>query len=126
MNEYRALLKDFLDVVQDFPADLKVFQSTTAAWPKYGNYGIEWGQGGQGMVLMSDFCQAFNDIAFEVLQDYKNDIAIMDGYWITYPRPDNREVGDIGKKLSHPGVEVLGAMTRKFVMLVLDRVCLPI
>ena len=126
VNEYRALLKDFLDVVQDFPADLKVFQSTTAAWPKYGNYGIEWGQGGQGMVLMSDFCQAFNDIAFEVLQDYKNDIAIMDGYWITYPRPDNREVGDIGKKLSHPGVEVLGAMTRKFVMLVLDRVCLPI
>ncbi len=127
VNEYRALLRDFLDLVQEFPASLKVFQSTTAAWPKYGNYGIGWGQGGQGMVLLSDFCQAFNEIAFQVLQDYRQkDIAIMDGYWISYPRPDNREIGDIGKKLSHPGVEVLSAMTRKFVMLILDRVCLPI
>lgn len=126
LEEYRALLKDFLQLVQDFPASLKVFQSTTAAWPKYGNYGIGWGQNGQGMVLISDFCQAFNEIAFEVLHNYQKDIAIMDGYWITYPRPDNREVGDIGKKLSHPGVEVLSAMTRKFVMLILDRVCLPI
>ena len=130
VDEYRALFKDFVDLVKKFPAALKVFQTTTAAWPKYGNYGIGWGQGGQGMVLVSDFCQAFNEIAFEVLLEgnHKKDsnIDIMDGYWITYSRPDNREVGDIGNKLSHPGVEVLSAMTRKWVMLILDRVCLPI
>lgn len=127
VDEYRALLKDFLDLISEFPAALKVFQSTTAAWPKYGNYGIGWKQNAQDMVLVSDFCAAFNDIAFEVLADYKNsNIDIMDGYWITYPRPDNREVGDIGNKLSHPGAEVLSVMTRKWLMLILDRACLPI
>jgi len=94
---------------------------------KYGNYGIDWNQNAQSMVLISDFCAAFNDIAFEVLADYKDsNIDIMDGYWITYPRPDNREIGNIGKKLSHPGVEVLSIMARKWAMLILDRVCLPI
>jgi len=133
VEEYRALLRDFLDLVNDFPAALKVFQSTTAAWPKYGNWGFQWNQNGENMNLISDFCAAFNEIAFEVLADYKDsDIHIMDGYWITYPRPDNREIGmgsesresNIGKKLSHPGVEVLSAMVRKWVMLMLDRICL--
>ncbi len=124
-SEYRLLLKDFLNEIQTFPAALKVFQTTTAAWPKYGNYGIQWPTSGQSMVLMSDFIEEFNEIAFDVLEGYP-DINVMDGYWITYPRPDNREVGDIGKKLSHPGVEVLSAMTRKWVMLMMDRVCLPL
>jgi hypothetical protein len=133
-EEYRALLRDFLDMVNDFPAALKVFQSTTAAWPKYGNWGFQWQQNGEDMNLISDFCAAFNEIAFEVLADYKDsDIHVMDGYWITYPRPDNRQIGmgsetresNIGKKLSHPGVEVLSVMVRKWVMLMLDRICLP-
>jgi len=125
VDEYRLLLKDFVNEIHNFPAALKVFQSTTAAWPKYGNYGIDWNQNAQGMVLVSDFCDAFNEIAFEVLKGFPQ-IQIMDGYWITYARPDNREIGDIGKKLSHPGVEVLSAMTRKWVMLMMDRVCLPL
>jgi hypothetical protein len=128
VDEYRALLIDFVDVIHEFPAALKVFQSTTAAWPKYGNYGIGWDKNAQDMPLVSDFCAAFNEVAFEVLADYKDtsNIDIMDGYWITYSRPDNREVGDIGKKLSHPGAEVLSAMARTWVMLISDRVCLPI
>ena len=131
IDEYRALLKDFVNAIHEFPAALKVFQSTTAAWPKYGNYGIGWDRNAQDMPLVSDFSAAFNEVAFEVLADYKdatssNTIDIMDGYWITYSRPDNREVGDIGKKLSHPGAEVLSAMARIWVMLISDRVCLPI
>mmetsp|Transcript_25787 Transcript_25787/g.60460 ORF Transcript_25787/g.60460 Transcript_25787/m.60460 type:complete len:605 (+) Transcript_25787:59-1873(+) len=123
-DEYRALLINFLNVIREFPAVLKVFQTTTAAWPKYGNYGIRWNQNGQDMVLSSDFCAAFNDIAFEVLANYTDsNIHIMDGYWITYSRPDNREIGDIGNKLSHPGAEVLSVMTRKWVMMILDKVC---
>jgi len=85
VNEYRALLKDFIEKINEFPAALKVFQTTTAAWPKYGNYGIQWSANAQSMILLSDFCEYFNNIAFEVLADYKNsDIQIMDGYWITY------------------------------------------
>ena len=125
LDEYKLILQDFVNEIHKFPAALKVFQSTTAAWPKYGNYGIDWKQNAQGMVLVSDFCEAFNEIAFEVLNGFPR-IQIMDGYWITYARPDNREIGDTGKKLSHPGVEVLSAMTRKWVMLMMDKVCLPL
>lgn len=125
LEEYRVLLTEFVDLIQNFPADLKVFQSTTAAWPKYGNWGIEWEHHPQAMPLTSDFCAAFNDVAYDVIaSNSKNDgIDIMDGYWITYPRPDNREVGTIGKKLSHPGYEVLSTMARIWSMLILERVC---
>ena len=111
---------------------LKVFQTTTAAWPKYGNYGIGWEHYQQSMPLVSDFVSAFNEIAFDVLQsDDDNDdsdskeraISIMDGYWITISRPDNREFGDIGKKLSHPGREVLSVLTRRWSMMILERLC---
>ncbi|OEU21532.1 hypothetical protein FRACYDRAFT_235157 [Fragilariopsis cylindrus CCMP1102] len=126
VDEYKALLIDFVTVIQDFPAQLKVFQSTTAAWPKYGNWGIQWDHNGQRMPLVSDFSAVFNDIAYEVILDANNNydgIDIMDGYWITYPRPDNREIGDIGNKLSHPGSEVVSAMSRKWATLILDRIC---
>ena len=124
VDEYRALLTEFIDTIDKFPATLKVFQTTTAAWPKYGNYGIKWKQNAQTMVLSSDFCAAFNDIAFDVLANYEEShIHIMDGYWITYARPDNREIGDIGHKLSHPGAEVLSVMTRKFIMMIIYEVC---
>mmetsp|Transcript_48614 Transcript_48614/g.117575 ORF Transcript_48614/g.117575 Transcript_48614/m.117575 type:complete len:87 (-) Transcript_48614:68-328(-) len=85
------------------------------------------------MPLVSDFAAAFNDIAFDVIlsNEKKNDgnkrsddgISIMDGYWITYSRPDNREFGDIGKKLSHPGREVLSSMTRRWAMMILQQLC---
>jgi len=128
VDEYRALLREFWEIVTDFPAVLKVFQTTTSAWPKYGNFGIDWNDNPQDMPLVSDFSAVFNEIAFGVLADYTgtgngNNIAIMDGYWITHPRPDNREIGDIGKKLSHPGVEVLSTMARTWAMLISERVC---
>jgi len=34
VDEYKALLKDFLDVIDQTPAALKVYQSTTSGWPK--------------------------------------------------------------------------------------------
>lgn len=127
IDEYRAVLRDFFESIKAFPAQLKVFQSTTAAWPKYGNYGIRWDHQPQRMPLVSDFIALFNEIAFEVLAEHDNTtddtIEMMDGYWVTYPRPDNREIGDIGKKLSHPGMEVLSVMTRKWAMLILYTVC---
>ncbi|KAG7340715.1 hypothetical protein IV203_024258 [Nitzschia inconspicua] len=126
--EYKLILYDFLRTIHDFPADLKVFQTTTAAWPKYGNWGIGWEHNPQGMPLVSDFCETFNDIAFKVLKEWnsKNEqdkILIMDGYWVTYTRPDNREYGAIGNKLSHPGDEVLSTMARIWATLIVDKHC---
>jgi hypothetical protein len=123
LAEYRTIIKDFADLIKRVPADLRIFQSTTAAWPKYGNYGIQWSFGAQLLPLDPSFVSPFNDIAYDVLKAYNDKIQIMDGYWITYPRPDNREVGDVGNKLSHPGLEVQGAMARIWSMLILERVC---
>jgi hypothetical protein len=123
MEEYKALITDFAAMIQSFDADFKVFQSTTAAWPKYGNFGVEWPLGAQTLPVATDIIPFFNDIAFGVMQDNFPGIDIMDGFWITYSRPDNREVGTIGKKLSHPGLEVLSAMTRIWSMLILERIC---
>ena len=123
LEEYKTLLEEFASIIQAFSADLRVFQSTTAAWPKYGNFGIEWSHGGQSLPLAADTVFRFNEVAIAVLEKYQNDIQVMDGYWITYTRPDNREVGAIGSKLSHPGLEVQGAMGIIWSMMILDKVC---
>lgn len=123
MREYESIVKDFADWISSVPADLRVFQSTTSAWPKYGNYGIEWPYGAQLLPLDSSFVAPFNEIAFTVLQEYRKTIQIMDGFWITHSRPDNREIGEIGKKLSHPGLEVQGAMARIWSMMILEKLC---
>ena len=126
-SEYRALLQEIVTQIQQFPAQLKVFQTTTAAWPKYGNWGIGWEANAQNMPLVSDFSHAFNEIAVDVVNqmnaEAKDKIHIMDAYWMTYARPDNREIGDIGNKLSHPGDEVLSVMARMWSKTVLDAVC---
>mmetsp|Transcript_29728 Transcript_29728/g.85530 ORF Transcript_29728/g.85530 Transcript_29728/m.85530 type:complete len:523 (+) Transcript_29728:88-1656(+) len=121
--EYRALMEDFASVINGFEADLKVFQSTTAAWPKWGNYGIEWPTGGQGMPVATELVSYFNEVAFDTLLSKFPNIKLVDGYWITYSRPDNREVGQIGNKLSHPGLEVQSAMTRIWCMVLLEQLC---
>jgi len=123
MREYESIIKDFADLISSVPADLKIFQSTTSAWPKYGNYGIQWPFGAQLLPLDSSFVAPFNEIAFTVLREYHKTIQIMDGFWITHSRPDNREVEEIGKKLSHPGLEVQGAMAIIWSMMILEKIC---
>ena len=67
----------------------------------------------------------FNDIAYDVLSSFSN-ISLMDGYWMTLARPDNREVGkrnEIGKRLVHPGQEVADAMVRVWNHILLSKYC---
>jgi hypothetical protein len=123
-KEYEAIMEDFVAMVKRFPADLRIFQSTTAGWPKYGNFGVDWPtNNGQSLPLAPDTVSRFNDIAYGVLSKHRGDIHIMDGFWITYARPDNREIGSTGKKLSHPGFEVLSFMTRIWSQLIVTKVC---
>ena len=123
VREYESIIRDFADLIIGVPADLRVFQSTTSAWPKYGNYGIQWPFDAQLLPLDSSFVMPFNEIAFTVLREYHDTIQIMDGFWITHSRPDNREVGEIGKKLSHPGLEVQVAMATIWSMMILEKLC---
>ncbi|GAX23284.1 hypothetical protein FisN_21Hh031 [Fistulifera solaris] len=122
----------FTNVLQIAEVDLFVFQTTTAGWPKYGNYGVAWSPiDGQGLPLDAGFVDRFNLIAIDYISKMKqggaySNLHIMDGYWVSLPRPDNREISkkaDIGKKLSHPGHEVTYAMVLFFSMMVLQTMC---
>jgi hypothetical protein len=84
---------------------------------------------GQVLPLDPSFVPFFNRITVETLQcnDYAaNAFVIVDGYWITLAWPDHRETDrqvHIGKKLSHPGPEVVGAMVRIWTMTVVWKIC---
>lgn len=107
--------------------DVKIFQTSTAAWPKYGNFGVSWDpRYGQALPLDTSFVEYFNEQAVQILQQRHPEIMIMDGYHVSYARPDHREIdvkSAIGKKLSHPGDEVISAMVRMWSMLFLQQVC---
>lgn len=137
VHMYHVALETLVSNVLRIPhVDLFLFQTTTAGWPKYGNFGVAWDPTqGQGLPLDAAFVDRFNRIAVEyiigqvvvVVGDSKDsNLYIMDGYWISLSRPDNREVNknaDLGKKLSHPGHEVVYAMVRFFVMMMTQTLC---
>lgn len=126
VEQYRRGLADLIHVVGTLPAAVKLFQTTTAGWPKYGNFGINWDpRYGQGLPLDASFVEYFNTIATTLLESHPY-IGVVDGYWISLARPDNREIGPraaIGPKLSHPGIEVVHAMVRIWSMVVLRNLC---
>ena len=112
-DDYRSLLTELVKLVASLPARLRVFQTTTAAWMKYGNFGFAWPPDKtQPFSLSTSFVEHFNEIAFSVIAPFSS-VHIVDAYWITLARPDNREV-DInnfaGRHLVHPGREVLNAI----------------
>ena len=133
LEVYRNAVQELVTTVQQVPAAIRIFQTTTAAWPKYGNYGIAWDpRYAQELPLDSAFVERFNRVAVEEIQKINQaspeaqQIAIVDAYWMTLARPDNREtnkVADIGKKLSHPGYEVIQFMVRVWFQTAVHRLC---
>jgi hypothetical protein len=123
---YQLALQTLVDSVVQIPADMHLFQTTMSAWPKYGNYGVAWNPSvGQALPLDNGFVAQFNRIALRVLQD-KGIRAIVDAYWVSLARPDNREIdgkASMGKKLSHPGNEVVLALVQNWYHVFLRTVC---
>ena len=136
LKDYQRDLRKLLKLVHNFPAKLRVFQSTTAGWPKYGNWGFGWDTV-VPQVLPRDptFIAHLNDAAYEVLSEYNNAfrnssgataISTMDGYWLTLARPDHREIArinTIGKHLVHGGIEIVDVLVRKWSMMILESAC---
>jgi hypothetical protein len=122
---YERALTELLITVRQIPALVRMFQTTHAAWPKYGNYGVAWDpRYGQELPLDGAFVERFNEIAFRLIEQmnvgtpstgFSTRITMVDAYWMTLARPDNRETSknaDVGKKLSHPGTEVVSYMAQ--------------
>lgn len=129
---YRQAIRELTSSVLRIPADAYIFQTTTAAWPKYGNYGVTWEACcPQELPLDFVFVEKFNDIAVDEIQAVSSQtmqkVHIVDAYWITLARPDNREVrkkNDLGKKMSHPGLEVVSHMVRVVWQVAIQLLCL--
>lgn len=122
-TNYQRAIADALSILARIPAAVRIVQTTHAAWPKFGNYGVAWDpRHGQTLPLDAAFCARFNTVLVQEVVRYNDMIAagdpavhMVDTYWMTLARPDNRETNaknDIGKKLSHPGQEVIQFMVR--------------
>ncbi|CAB9517278.1 expressed unknown protein [Seminavis robusta] len=138
-KNYKESFRALLSLVSDFPADLKVLQTTTAGWPKYGNFGFAWPPTHpQPLPRDPNFVDHFNsDMLQEVVRagtgtpnaagsSGNTAISVMGAFWLTLSRPDHREVDKtnaIGKHLVHPGPEVLNALTRQWITMIIESVC---
>jgi hypothetical protein len=173
-KQYRNSMEEFVDLLQSLQPELLVFQSTTAGWPKWGNYGGAWpasrtqqypedphgvsknlliifdlvllfrkkddeerkGVVGSHQIWFSSIscfylffsflrwatrkqCEEFNHVAFEIMQQRR--IPVVDAYWLSLARPDNREISEknkLSKKLVHAGLEVYDVLIREWITLV--------
>jgi hypothetical protein len=127
VQQYRESLTELVTAVAAFPARLRVWQTTTAGWPKWGNYGVAW-PADAWQVLPTDptAIAHWNNVAWEVLQPFSNEIAVMDAYWLTLSRPDHREsdrLNSLGKHLVHAGPQVYYVLMRKWAMMILQTIC---
>ena len=125
IDKYRDYLTQLLEFLNDYPTSLKVFRSTTAAWHRYGNFGFSWTKLHQSYTLSFHFINKFNQIAYDLLKKYPS-VYILDGYWLTLPRPDNTEVSKdnkAGKHLAHPGFAVTQVLGRKWFTFLMRHFC---
>mmetsp|Transcript_20086 Transcript_20086/g.41714 ORF Transcript_20086/g.41714 Transcript_20086/m.41714 type:complete len:778 (+) Transcript_20086:103-2436(+) len=124
---YREALEDLTRVIDAYPAQIKIFRSTTAGWQKYGNYGFSWPATSiQPLSRSPHVVHYFNEIAYSTIQKCCSTISIADGYWITLPRPDHTQTSDtnqIGKHLVHPGYEILSVFARRWLMTIICGLC---
>jgi hypothetical protein len=124
-DTYRQKLTEFVHLMKEFTSVMTVFQTTTAAWPKWGVYGAAWLPNiTQPLPFTPDFAKYFNDIAWDVMK--KEGIPVMDTYWMTYSRPDHREVTETNKlsgKMAHAGPEVYSVLVRQWMMMMLQVFC---
>jgi hypothetical protein len=124
---YRESLTELVTAMAAFPARLRVWQTTTAGWPKWGNYGVAWpADKWQHLPADPTAIAHWNNVAWEVLQPFSNEIAVMDAYWLTLSRPDHRESdrsNSLGKHLVHAGPQIYYVLMRKWAMLILQTIC---
>lgn len=127
VDAYRDIMTQFVQLIDTYRADLKVFRSTTAGWHKYGNHGFTWPASEmQPMSRSPHLAHHFNTIAYDIIQQQSSSILVIDGYWTTLARPDHTQTSDqnqVGKHLVHPGYEVLSVFARRWLMLILWGLC---
>ena len=126
---YKTRFQRLVEIVDAHPAKIKVFASTHALWPRWGNWGFSWPLNDneqtqrQRLPLTSHMAAHFNNIAFSEISSKFKSIHIVDEYWLTLARPDDREKNggptSVLGHLVHPGFEVYDVMMRQLLTIVL-------
>jgi hypothetical protein len=80
----------------------------------------------QPMSRSTHLVHHFNTIVYDIIQKQSSKIHIVDGYWLTLPRPDHTQTSlknEVGKHMVHPGFEVLSVFARMWFMLIFSVLC---
>lgn len=122
---YQHNFKMLLDLVEStFSSDLKIFRTTQAAWPRWGNFGFAWPAGNFQLTGLSPHvAKMFNDIALELIRQSGYDVKVYDLFWMTLSRPDDTEImesNEIKKHMVHVGHDTLKASLRKMMTMVAE------
>lgn len=121
-QRYQGHLFDLLKTIHLVPADLKIFQTSTAAWPLYGTVKSPDATPAPTFSTSPEMVRHFNEIALEIVREFKPDaFTVMDGFTMTDSRPDNRQVSRVAaQRQLHPGQEVVSALTQQWATVLVD------
>ena len=121
-DQYYSILVSLTQRVLHVPSALSVFQSTSAGWLRWGNYGFAWNPTRTQLYPEApQACADFNGIAYDVMDEY--DVPVIDSFWLTRARSDHREIdknNGRGKKMVHAGQELNEVLLRQWMSLVLQ------
>lgn len=123
IQRYQQDLTRVTRELKRFPSKSIVFQTSTAGWLKWGNFGFAWPPDqGQPFPLDSHAVSSFNRVAVGVME--QENVPTYDSYWLTVSRPDHREVtasNAIGGHLVHAGPDIYDLLIRMWFTLVLGQ-----
>jgi hypothetical protein len=126
---FRLGFSKFVEFLEDYPANLKVFRTSNAGWMRWGNFGFGWPAENQQLSIYSHHStKALNEAALEILRNRTGSIHYLDFYWPTLARPDNTDVDgakghSAASHLVHPGVDTTRLLVRLEVMIIMRHFC---
>jgi len=126
LSLYKRLFEKFVDTIVSYKADATIFRTTSAGWVRWGNFGFNWGNGVQNPIASPHYITLMNKEALDIVQQSKNDIQVLDNFWLTYPRPDDTQIqkdGSTGAHLVHPGEPIAAVSIRKIFMMIMWNIC---
>lgn len=126
---FRFGFSKFVEFLERYPADLKVFRTSNAGWMRWGNFGFGWPAENQQLSIYSHHStKVLNEAALEILHTTSSSIYSLDFYWPTLARPDNTDVDgtkghSAASHLVHPGVDTSRLLVRMQVMMIMRHFC---
>jgi len=130
---FRSAFHQFLDFLDSFPAELKIFRTCNAGWMRWGQFGFGWPASNDQVAIYSHHSvRTLNDVAIQAIRERQNNtkslsVKVLDYYWPTLARPDNTAVDGIenrpGSHIVHPGIDTTRLLVQMQVTMILRHFC---